>query len=354
MLTEQQQDGHLILYPAAPLMGRQKLLLHVNGVGSDAAKQLRDLEALVWLTLERPCDVMGIHNSTSGLQADLLESLLGKAELYRFYPENVTSEIKTRLQGYGNLLKQLSAVDLAADTDVLQVLEQLQSSQLVKPQGMNAMRLDPEIIRRLPFVQKMGWSEFESYFYGSYPAGAPRPTLRLAYEILKGIRAGNEVYVVAHSQGMIIAAIAFHILQAFFGTYTQWWPNIRFIGYGPVVMFADLPADLRSQTIMIQHRRDPLAEVLSNIRNVGFWGNLQTQVKGMIENSETLFRSINTDSHHSASLYLGLQGNSSGDRSSKLISLLLTQDWNISPFIQPLRASRIIIEESAEEVNALG
>ncbi|MGB8703032.1 MAG: hypothetical protein WCD18_26750, partial [Thermosynechococcaceae cyanobacterium] len=194
--------------------------------------------------------------------------------------------------------------------------------------------------------------EFETYLYGSYPAGAPRPTLRLAYEMVKGLRSGADIFVVAHSQGMIITAIALHILEKYFGSYTGWAEKIHLIGYGSVIMFADLPACLWSQSIMIQHRHDLVAESLSNIRNLGFWSNLQTQIKNVFDNYDQLLRSVNYDSHHSARLYLGLTGSEAGDRSSKLIGLLLTQDWQTSAFVQPLRASRIIIEESAAETLA--
>jgi hypothetical protein len=350
MLSEQQQDGHLVYYPAAHPLGREKLLIHLNGVASPYAKQLRDLEALVWLTIDHPFDVMGIHNSTEGFQADILESLLGKAELFRFWPEHQTPESQTRLQGYANLLSTLSREELATDVDILQEIQRLQNAQGNSfASNSGKLLFDLELIRKLPFVQKMSWGEFESYFYGAYPAGAPRPTLRLAYEILKGIKAGAEIFVVAHSQGMIIAALAFHILQQFFGSYSKWSEAIRFIGYGPVIMFEDLPPNLRSQTVMIQHRQDLVAEALSNIRNVNYWSNLQTQIKNVLERADSLFRLINTDSHHSASLYLGITGEQAGDRSAQLISLLLSENWQTSPIVQALRSSRIIIEASAAE-----
>jgi hypothetical protein len=363
MLTEAEQDGHLMIYPLVKPQGRSKLLLHVNGVTSPAANQLRDLEALVWLTVEQPLDVMGIHNSTEGFRSDLIESLLGKGELFRFWPEQRNAESESRLQGYADLLQQLICLDLAADEDILKRLESLQTAIVSKPtptQSTSATQsklgslpgalFDLDVVRNLPFVQKMGWQEFETYVYGVYPAGAPRPTLRLAYEILKGIRAGAEIFVVAHSQGMIIAALAFHILEKFFGLSTGWAKKLRFIGYGPVIIFADLPLCMRSQTVMIQHRQDLVAESLSNLRNVGFWGNLQNQIKSMFDNYDGLIRSLNNDSHHSASLYLGLLGPASGERSAQLIKLLLTQDWDHSPVIQSLRASHIIINEFAEEL----
>ncbi len=352
-MNEQQQDGRIIYYPASQPVGRPKLLIHVNGVTSPYSNQLRDLEALVWLTVEHPFDVLGIHNSTEGLQGDLLESLLGKAELFRFWPEHWTSESQNRLQGYAQLLSRLSTEDLAPDVDILQFLENLPNSPVTPGSGSNERLLfDLEVMRRLPFVQRMGWSEFETYFYGVYPAGAPRPTLRLAYEILKAIRAGAEIFVVAHSQGLIIAAIACHILQQFFGNYDRWGETIRLIGYGPVIMFEDLPLKLRSQTVLIQHRHDLVADALSNIRNINFWNNLQTQIKNVLERVDGLLRLVNSDSHHSASLYLGLQGGESGQRSAKLIQLLLSESWETSPVIQALRGNRIIIEESATEILA--
>jgi hypothetical protein len=343
MTTEQQQDGQLIFYPAALPAGRPKLLLHVNGVTSPVANQQRDLESLVWLTLDQPFDVIGIHNSTSGFQSDLLESILGKAELFRFWPEHQTPDSQARLQIYADLLTQLSQLDLNPEADILSAV-----SGLAQPN----LSFDPELIRRLPFIQKMGWPEFEAYVYGSYPAGAPRPTLRLAYEMIKGIRAGAEVFVVAHSQGTMIAAIALHILQRFFGDYSHWIKQIRLIGYGPVILFADLPLLARSQTVLIQHRQDVVAESLSNMRNIGLWNNLQAQVKNLLDNSNQLLASINNSSYHSASLYLGLLPTPASDRCAKLISLLLTQNWETSPLIQSLRPSRIIIEETAADLDS--
>jgi hypothetical protein len=350
MLTESQQDGHLVFYAAAPPLGRPRLLLHINGVTSSYEQQQRDLESLVWLTVEQPLDVVGIHNSTEGFRPDLLESLLGKAELFRFWPGHQSPESQNRLRGYADLLSQLLTLDLAPDADILAALDLRSPSLGASAKESGNLLFDLDLIRRLPFVQKMGWHEFETYFYGAYPAGAPRPTLRLAYEIIKGIRAGAEIFVVAHSQGMIIAAIAFHIVQQFFGPYRQWMQTLRFIGYGPVIMFADLPAQMRRQTVMIQHRQDLVAESLSNIRNISFWSNLQTQFKNVLENSEDLLRSINNDSHHSASLYLGMLPTPASDRCAQLMRLLLNQNWETSPLIQPLRPSRIIIEDSAEEL----
>lgn len=347
MLTEAQLDGHLVTYAAAPPSGRGRLLLHVNGVTSPYANQERDLEALVWLTLNHPCDVIGIHNGTEGFRADLMESLLGKAELLRFWPEYRNPESERRLHGYADLIRQLAVLDLAADADILKVAAGLNTelgvAETSKP-GLNSL-FDLDLVKRLPLVQKMGWAEFESYFYGSYPAGAPRPTLRLAYEILKGIRTGAEIFVVTHSQGCIIAALAFQILQQFFGGTRAWSQNIRFIGYGPVILFADLPDCIQTQTVLIQYRLDSVADSLSNLRNLGFWGNLQSQFKNVLENYDNLASSINSDSHHSASAYLGLLPAPANDRSAKLIQLLLTQNWQTNPLIAALCKTRIILEE---------
>jgi hypothetical protein len=347
MLSERQQDGHLIFYPAAAPVGRLKRLLHINGMQSPYANQLRDLEALVWLTVDQPFDVIGIHNSTEGFQADIVESFLGKAELYRFWPEHQTRESQARLQGYAGLLQTLSTQELPPEGDILQILQDLQGVQ--RPPGTplgGQMMFDLDLLRRLPFIQKMTWSEFEAYFYGSYPPGAPRATLRLAYEMIKGVQAGCEVFLVAHSQGMIIAAIALHIVQQFFGDYQKWFEQIRLIGYGPAILFEDLPVHFRSQTIMIQHRQDLVAESLSNIRNVNAWSNLQTHLRKVLEQAEGLFQLANRDSHHSATLYLGLQEIESSQRSARLLALLLGEDWPTSPVIQSLRGSRIILEES--------
>jgi hypothetical protein len=348
MVNEQQLDGQLIYYPAAHPIGREKLLIHVNGVTSSHANQLRDLEALVWLTIDHPFDVIGIHNSTEGFRTDILESLVGKAELFRFWPQQQNPDSQARLQGYAEMLAAISPHDLAPDTDILQEIQRIQSPQ-GSGSGSSKSFFDLELLRQLPSLQKMGWREFESYFYGAYPAGAPRATLRLAYELLRGIKAGSEIFVVTHSQGMIIAAIAFHILRQFFGDYDKWTETIRLIGYGPVIMFEDLPPRLRWQTVMIQHRQDLVAESLSNVRNINLWSNIQVQLKNVLDRAEELARLVNTDSHHSASYYLGIRGGKDSDRSAQLISLLLNENWETSPTIQSLRASRIVIEDALPE-----
>ncbi|NCJ05047.1 hypothetical protein GS597_00630 [Synechococcales cyanobacterium C] len=346
MLSEAQQDGHLIYYPPALPKGLGKRLLHVNGVASPVDKQRRDLEALVWLSVEHPLDVVGVHNSTEGFQADILESLLAKSELYRLWPQHRTSESQERLQGYVALLKLLCDQSLSDQTDLLTLVQELspKNGKTGTPPLKSGFPIDLSIMKQLPFMQQMGWAEFEAYAYGSYPTGAPRPTLRLAYEIVRAIRDGVEVFVTAHSQGMIIAALAFHIVAAFFEGYSKWTEPLRFIGYGPAIMFEDLPESVQSQTVMIQHRQDLVAESFSNVRHVSLWSNLQNYFKNLIDNANEIAQLVNTDSHHSASLYLGLTEEPSGTRSAQLIQLLLSEDWKTSTYVQSLRANRIILE----------
>jgi hypothetical protein len=334
-VSEADRDGHLILYDNALPQGRSKRILHVNGVASDFAKQQRDLEALVWLTLERSFDVVGIHNSTQGVQADLTESLLGKAELYRFWPQHKTASGQKRLSSYAEALRSLCNQTLAPDADILTATK-------APVKGLPA--LDIDLLRRLTSLQSLSWDDLENTLYGTYPAGAPRPTLRLAYEIVNAIRAGTEVYVVAHSQGLIITALALHIVQEFFGNYPKWTQALRVIGYGPAIMFEDLPVPARSQTILIQHRQDDVAESFSNLRNVNLWNNLQNQARNLIDRADSLIQIIGVDSHHSASVYLGLTGDPVGDRSAKLIQQLLLSDWEHDPVVQSLCSTRIILE----------
>ncbi len=340
MLSESEQDGHLLCYELAPPTGRPKRLIHVNGMASSTQKQLRDLEALVWLTVEQPFDVVGVHNSTAGFQVDILESLLGKAELVQFRPEHQTNNTRQRLQGYADLVATLCDQGLAADADVL---AQQQNRSISKSLGNGPFSVDLNLLRQLPFLQNMGWQDFESYLYGKYPAGAPRPTLRLAYELVNALRSNAEVFVVAHSQGTIIAALAFHIVQQLFES-EQWSEALHFIGYGPVILFADLPANLHAQTVMIQHRQDLVAESFSNLRNVDLWSNLQTQVKALMERADNIFQLVNQDSHHSASFYLGLTGHRDR-RAAQLIQQLLSENWQTHPLIQTLRASRVVLED---------
>jgi hypothetical protein len=331
-MNEQEQDGRLVNYDAAPPVQKKKRIFHVNGIASDVSTQVRDIETLVWLTLEQSFDVVGIHNSTQGLQADLTESLLGKAELYRFWPEHSTSTSRKRLQGYAELLRSLCDQVIPPDADILS------SSKL------STMPFNLDLLKRLKNIPSLSWEDLENSLYGIYPAGAPRPTLRLAYELVNAIRAGAEIFVVAHSQGLIITALALHIVQAFFGDYPKWVQPLRVIGYGPAIMFEDLPLPARTQTILLQHRQDVVAETFSNQRNVSLWNNLQTQTRSFLEQADTLRQIIGIDSHHSASLYLGLTGDPAGKRSADLIQALLLEDWETSRLIQSLRATRIILE----------
>ena len=353
MLSEPQQDGHVLHDPAMPPADRLRRLVHVNGMASPVEKQHRDLQALGRLIGERPMDVIGIHNSTDGFQADILESLVGKAELLQWWSMEPSAVTQKRLQGYADLLTTLSRQDLAADVDILTVTPAAAPSSLLGgAQTSKIVPLGLDLIRRLPFAKQMDWDELETYLYGRYPLGAPRPTLRLAYELVKAIRAGADVVVVAHSQGMIIAAQAFHIVQRFFDSYSKWTESVYFIGYGPVIMFEDLPSALRSQTIMIQHRQDLVAESFSNLRNVKLWQTLQTQAKNLLEQADGIFESVNQDTHHSASLYLGLTGDAAGERSAQLLRLLLTEPWHAHPFIQALRSSRIILEVPSSAITS--
>ncbi len=338
MLEEQQQDGHLLTYEAAQITGKPKRIFQVNGVASDVMKQRRDLEALVWLTLNQPFDIVGIHNSTQGLQADLLESMLGKTELSRLWSGVRDAKSQERLQGYANFLKVLCTQTLAPDADILQM------SPVRGPEGI-FKAIDLDLLRRLTGLPSMTWDAMESYLYGPFPPGAPRSTLRLAYEVVNGIRAGAEVFIVAHSQGLIITALALHIVQQFFGDYANWSRGLRIIGYGPAILFEDLPQPVRSQTILLQHRQDLVAESFSNIRTVDVWRNLQTQAWKLVERANELVQIIGTDSHHSASFYLGLTGDPAGDRSARMIQRLLLADWGTDPLVQSLQATRIILED---------
>ncbi len=344
MLTEQQQDGHLLYYGPAKPKGLPRRLIHVNGMASDVKKQLRDIEALVWMTVEHSTDILGVHNSTVSFQGDLLECTLGRADLVQLGRGQQTPESYKRLQGYADSLRALCDHDLPPDADIVAAMQRLQRSLTVQDQEQPQATFDLELLRRLPFVQNMGWSDLESYLYGSYPAGAPRPTMRLAYEIVRAIRAGAEVLLVAHSQGTIITALALHIVQQLSGG-EAWADSLHFVGYGPVILFEDLPMAMRSQTIMIQHRQDLIAESFSNQRNLDLWSNMQNQAKNLLEQADRIFQMVSRDSHHSASVYLGLAGNVAGDRSAQLIKLLLTENWDTHPFIQALRSSRIVLEE---------
>ena len=54
-------DGQVLTYEKSPPQGRARKIIHVNGVMSPMAKQKRDLEALVWLTMEAPLDAIAVH-----------------------------------------------------------------------------------------------------------------------------------------------------------------------------------------------------------------------------------------------------------------------------------------------------
>ncbi|MDG2990465.1 hypothetical protein L3556_05890 [Candidatus Synechococcus calcipolaris G9] len=347
-------DGFLITLADYPPAGRRRRLIHVNGITSTVEKQQRDLRALARLTTSHPLDILGVHNQTSGFHADVLESLLGKAELYRFWPElqqvsgsstsaSAYGSLEQRRREYAELVQRLSVLDLEPETDMLAVAQTLQRSPQDQPLSDQASS-NLDALLKLPFVQRMGWSEFSQYFYGSYPAGAPRPTLRLAYEILRSLQLGADIFLVAHSQGLIIAALACQIVREMLLPQTKWMETLRIIGYGPVILFEDLPLELRSQTILIQHRQDLVAESLSNVRNVGLWSHIQTQFKNLLDNADGLIQTIGNDSYHTASHYLGLRDEPTSARSAQLIQLLLTQDWQASPALAALRGSRIILE----------
>lgn len=352
MPSEQQQDGHVLYDPAAPPQGRLRRLIHVNGMASTVDKQHRDLQALGRMVENHPVDVIGVHNSTEGFQADILESVVGRAELWQWWPNQQSPTSQQRLQGYADLLNRVSTQELSSDVDILEAIQQQQRSQQGASQLSSIVPLGLDLVRRLPFAKTMSWDELESYLYGKYPPGAPRPTLRLAYEVVKAMRAGADVSIVAHSQGTIIAALALQIVQRLFETYTKWAESVYFIGYGPVILFEDLPPHLRSQTVMIQHRQDVVAESFSNLRTVDLWQTVQVQAKNLIERADSIFELVNQDSHHSASLYLGLTGNAVGDRSAQLLKLLLTENWNTHPFVKALRSSRIILEAPASALTA--
>ncbi|KAI9135228.1 hypothetical protein [Acaryochloris sp. CCMEE 5410] len=345
MLSEPQQDGHLLVYPPAKPIGRAKRLLHVNGVTSSAERQLQDLETLVWLTLDRPLDIIGIHNSTSGYRGDLLESMMGKAELAQFWPERLSTDSDKRLQKYADMLTLLCDLTLPPEADILAELQQ-QRQNLAITLGEAAQKLpfDLEIMRRLPFIQNMNWDDFEAYLYGSYPAGAPRSIFRLAYEVVHSIRTGSEVIILAHSQGSIIAAQALHILQRFFQPYTKWIDALHCIFYGPAVMVDDLPPLLRPQTVLIQHRQDLVAEAFSNLRHVDLWTNLQNQVKSLMERADSIFELGQDDSFHSARHYLGQLETPDSKQAAQLLQRLLIEDWKTNPVLKALGSTRIILE----------
>ncbi|WP_448514256.1 hypothetical protein [Parathermosynechococcus lividus] len=335
-------DGTILVPNPLPPFAARRRLLHVNGVSSDRAKQQRDLNRLAELTAAHPLEIRGIHNQTHGLQADLLESLLGKAELYHFWP-TVENNDRTgdRRRAYAKLLEQLITKELGDDADMLAIAQ---------PKEVQHRPLTPETpaaissLLALPFLQRLGWSDFAQYLYGVFPAGAPRPTLRLAYEIVKGLQAGAELYLVAHSQGLIITALACHIVRELLLPQTKWMETVHIIGYGPVILFADLPVALQARTIFLQHRQDVVAETLSNLRNLDVWTNLQTQFQKALHYADDLLQTVNTDSHHTASFYLGFSPEAASQRSAQLLQILLTQNWSATPSLAALCGSRLILE----------
>ena len=98
-------DGQVLTYEKYQPQGRAKKIIHVNGVMSPIAKQKRDLEALVWLTMETPLDAIAVHNSTQGFQNDIAESLLGKAELYSTWGGRNPQDSIQRFRAYADLLR---------------------------------------------------------------------------------------------------------------------------------------------------------------------------------------------------------------------------------------------------------
>jgi hypothetical protein len=337
-------DGQVLTCDKFPPQGRAKKLIHVNGVMSPVEKQARDLEALVWLTVEAPLDAIAVHNSTQGFQNDIIESLLGKAELFSTWSGSNQEEASQRFRGYADRLRSIIEQPLSADCDILTMIHPEQSTALAVPQAIaNRFGFDFSLLQRLPALKSMNIGELSFYLYGNYPAGAPRAALRLAYEVVQALKQGKEVLVIAHSQGTIITAIAFHIAAHFFKLAPDWNRALRFIGYGPVIVFEDLPTEMRSQSVLIQHREDLVSESFSNFRNIDLWSDVQAQLQKVIENANKLTKLIQSDSHHSASHYLGLTSESSSQQSAQLIQQLLTLSWN-APLIQSIGFSRIIIE----------
>ena len=337
-------DGTILTYDNSPVLGRAKKLIHVNGVMSPMEKQKRDLEALVWLTMDSPIDAIAVHNSTQSFQNDLMESLLGKAELYSTWSGKDPTATQKRFKSYADALRQIIEQKLPSDCDMLSAVKQGNESALAMPQAIaNRFGFDFSLLQRLPALKSMNIGELSSYLYGNFPAGAPRVTLRLAYEIIQGLNQGTEVFVIAHSQGTIISAIAFHIAAQFYHQAEDWNRSLRFIGYGPVISFEDLPPEIRSHSVLIQHREDLVAETFSNFRNVDLWSDVQAQLQKVLENVDKLTKIIQSDSHHSASHYLGLTSEGSSKQSAQIIQQLLTMSWN-APIIQGISFSRLILE----------
>ncbi|MBF2097903.1 MAG: hypothetical protein IGQ88_05940 [Gloeomargaritaceae cyanobacterium C42_A2020_066] len=339
MVSEQNRDGWLVQVPDGRPAHRGRLVLHVNGVASDWAKQLRDVCRLQEMATSQGFDVLGIHNSTENLQADLLECFLARSELWRYTSSQGNGQGQQRLQDYARLVQHLLEQELPPDQDILKALPE------AKP-GIGS--LDLGLLNQLPFLGQLAGTELFTYLYGAYPAGAPRPTLRLAYEWARAIRAGYEVRLVAHSQGTLLVALAGHILDALFQGFPAWAERVYVLGYGPAVLIEELPPILRGHTLLVQDRQDPVAEAFSDVREGEFWTTLQTQLRRSVQQADTLAQLVNRDSHHSASYYLGLQATPASQRAGRLLQELLAQDWSTSPLIQALLGTRLILERPAD------
>ncbi|MCS7293281.1 MAG: hypothetical protein RMI89_09990 [Gloeomargarita sp. SKYBB_i_bin120] len=324
-------DGAVIeLHPS---VGRNRLILHINGVTSTPDKQQRDIQALQRMAPD--AHVRGVHNASSDWQSDVLESILGRSELWQY--QQPTPAAEQRLANYSRLLQHLlNQPDLPPDADLRDYLPQA---------ATGAGLLDGELLRQLPFINQLTWPDWLKYFYGDYPAGASCATLRLAYELAQGIHAGVPILVAAHSQGLIITALATYILTHFFGDYTRWQEQIFILGYGPVILLEELPPGLRGQTILIQDRHDLVAEAFSNMRYTDFWNVLQTQVWRTIQRLHQLPQLARPDSHHSAGYYLGLLDTPASRRAGELMQYFVSQEWHCSPVIQRFRGIRFILED---------
>jgi hypothetical protein len=325
------QDGAVLeLHPGA---ARSRLILHINGVTAGVDNQQRDLHALQ--RMAPTAHIRGVHNASVDWQTDVLESILGRAELWQYQQEN--GETQQRLAGYSQLLQQLlSYPELSPTADLRQYLPQA---------APGTGLLDGELLRQLPFINQLTWQDWLKYLYGDYPAGASCATLRLAYELAQGIHAGVPVLVVAHSQGLIITALATHILGHFFGGYRRWQEQVFILGYGPVILLEELPAGLRGQTILIQDRHDLVAESFSNMRYTDFWNVLQNQFWRTIQRFNQLPQLARPDSQHSAGYYLGLLGTPASRRSGELIQYFVSQEWQGNPLFNYFRGIRFILED---------
>ncbi|WP_448380711.1 hypothetical protein [Gloeomargarita sp.] len=325
-------DG-AVLEPEANPQARQRLILHINGVTAGVDKQKRDLAALQRMA-PTAC-IRGIHNASVDWRTDVLESILGRSELWQYQQGN--GETQQRLAGYSHLLRQLlSLPEIPPNADLRQYLPQATTGT-----GL----LDGELLRQLPFINQLTWHDVLQYLYGDYPAGASCATLRLAYELARGIQQGVPVLVVAHSQGLIIAALAAYILGHFFGAYTRWQEQVFILGYGPVILLEELPPGLRGQTILIQDRHDLVAEAFSNMRYTDFWNVLQTQFWRTIQRWHQLPQLARPDSQHSAGYYLGLLGTPASRRSGELIEYFVSQEWQHNPVFERFRGIRLILED---------